>query len=129
MGSVNRVTLVGHLGSDPEVKFSNAGLAIANIRLATNETTGKGDDKKDHVEWHRITAFGKLAEICGKFLVKGSQAYFEGRLQTRQWEDRDGNKRYTTEIIADKMVMLGGKSESTAAPAPDTKPPEDDVPF
>lgn len=111
MGSVNRVFLVGNLGRDPEVRFTQSGQAVANFSLATSEkwTDKNTGEKKEETEWHRIVAWGKLGEICGEYLSKGKQVYIEGRLQTRDWEDKDGNKRSTTEIVANNMTMLGGQ--------------------
>ena len=109
MAGVNKVILVGNLGRDPEIRYTQSGQAVCNFTLATTESyTPKGSDKReDKTEWHRIVAWGRLAEICGEYLAKGKQIYVEGRLQTRDWEDRDGNKRYTTEIVAANMQMLG----------------------
>lgn len=109
--SVNKVILVGNLGSDPEVRYTPSGSPVATFSIATNEKwTDKGTgDKKERTEWHRIVAWGRLGEICGEYLSKGKQIYIEGRIQTRSWEDRDGNKRYTTEIVAQNMQMLGGR--------------------
>lgn len=105
---VNKVILIGHLGRDPETRTTQSGMTVGNFTLATTERF-KGEDR---TEWHRIVAFGKLAEICGQYLTKGKQVYVEGRLQTRDWEDKDGNKRSTTEIIANEMRMLGSKGDS-----------------
>ena len=104
---------MGSLGQDPDVKATANGSTICNISVATNDgwkdkTTG---EFKDRVEWHRIVVFGKLAEICAQYLKKGSQAYFEGRIQTRKWQDGQGNDRYSTEIVANEMQMLGGRDE------------------
>lgn len=108
MASVNKVILVGRLGADPEVKFLDKGTAVANFNLATEETwKDKDGNKQSKVEWHRIVAFGKLAEICGEYLSKGKQVYVEGKLQTRSWDDKDGSKRYATEVNINNMVMLG----------------------
>jgi single-strand DNA-binding protein len=109
---INKVILVGNLGRDPEVRYSPNGQAVANITLATSEswkdkTTG---DKQEKTEWHRVVFFGKLAEIAGEYLKKGAQVYVEGRLQTRKWQDKDGADRYTTEIVANEMQMLGSRS-------------------
>jgi single-strand DNA-binding protein len=109
---VNKVILVGNLGNDPEVRYGNNGNAIANISLATTESwkdknTGEQQDK---TEWHRIVMFGRLGEIAGEYLRKGSQVYIEGKLQTRKWQDQQGQDRYTTEIVANEMQMLGGRS-------------------
>ncbi len=110
MASVNKVILIGNLGADPEVRYMPSGDAITNIRLATTDTwKDKNGEKQERTEWHRVAFFGKLAEIAGEYLKKGSQVYVEGRLQTRKWQDKDGQDRYTTEIVADRMQMLGGR--------------------
>jgi single-strand DNA-binding protein len=111
MASVNKVIIVGNLGRDPETRYMPNGEAVTNIAVATTESwkdknTG---EKKELTEWHRITFYRKLAEIAGQYLKKGSQIYVEGRLQTRKWQDKEGVERYTTEIIADTMQMLGGR--------------------
>lgn len=117
---VNKVILVGNLGRDPEVRYSPNGQAVANVTIATSESwkdknTG---DKQERTEWHRVVFFGKLAEIAGEYLKKGAQIYVEGRLQTRKWQDKDGADRYTTEIVASEMQMLGSR-EGRGAPAGD----------
>ena len=111
---VNKVILVGNLGKDPEIRYSPSGAAIANITIATSEgwKDKQTGEMKEKTEWHKIVAFQRLAEIMGEYLRKGSQVYIEGKLQTRKWQDKDGQDRYTTEIIANEMQMLGGKSES-----------------
>ncbi len=111
MASVNKVILVGNLGADPESRFAPSGDAICNIRLATTESwrDKQSGDKKEATEWHRVTFYGKLAEIAGQYLRKGSQVYIEGSLRTRKWQDQSGQDRYTTEIRADEMKMLGGR--------------------
>jgi len=109
--SVNKAIIVGNLGADPEVRFTTGGTAVANFSVATNEKwkdKSTGEDK-EKAEWHNIVAWDKLGEICGEYLKKGSQVYIEGKIQTRKWEDKEGVKRYTTEIIAYKMEMLGNK--------------------
>ena len=143
MASVNKVILVGNLGADPESRFAPSGDAICNISVATTETwkdknTG---DKKESTEWHKVGFYGKLAEIAGQYLRKGSQVYVEGSLRTRKWQDKNGQDRYTTEIRGDVMKMLGGKPEGqqqAAAPrqqAPLRQHPapsgefDDDIPF
>ena len=113
MASLNKVILIGNLGADPENRFAPSGDAICNIRLATTETwrdknTG---ERREATEWHRVSFYGKLAEIAGQYLRKGSQVYIEGSLRTRKWQDKDGQDRYTTEIRADEMKMLGGRRE------------------
>ena len=137
MRGVNKVILVGNLGADPEVRYSNTGTAVANFRIATSENwTNKEGGKETRTEWHRIIAFGKLAEICAEYLNKGKQVYVEGRLQSRSWEDKEGNKRWTTEVVANNVVMLGqlGDQAKEMGGEPDEGPPEptqqdDDIPF
>ncbi|GBL46349.1 single-stranded DNA-binding protein [Sulfuriferula multivorans] len=155
MASVNKVILVGNLGKDPEVRYAPSGDAIANVTLATTENwKDKNGEKQEKTEWHRVSFFGKTAEVVGQYLKKGSQVYVEGRIQTRKWTDKEGQERYTTEIVADKMQMLGGRSGSAsmdndsgesrrpaaARPAPASNGPakssgssfddmEDDIPF
>lgn len=144
---VNKAIIVGTLGQDPEMRYTANGSAVANISVATNESwkdkaTGEAQER---TEWHRIVMFGKLAEIAQQYLKKGSQAYFEGRIQTRKWQDNSGNDRYSTEIVANEMQMLGGRagggggapmesgSQSQSKPAPaETAPMDDgfdDIPF
>ena len=114
MGSLNRVMLIGNLGRDPEVRYTSSGAAVANFTIATNEAwTSKDGRREERAEWHRVVVFGKMAEICREYLKKGRQVYIEGRLQTKQWEDREGNKRTTTEIVANNMVLLGRPGESS----------------
>jgi single-strand DNA-binding protein len=109
MASVNKVILVGNLGKDPETRYAPSGDAICNITLATTDSwkDKSSGEKKEQTEWHRVVFFGKLAEIAGQYLKKGSQVYVEGSLRTRKWQDKDGQDRYTTEIRADQMQMLG----------------------
>ncbi len=115
MASVNKVILVGNLGKDPEVRYAPSGDAIANVTLATTENwKDKNGEKQEKTEWHRVSFFGKTAEVVGQYLKKGSQVYVEGRIQTRKWTDKEGQERYTTEIVADKMQMLGSRSGSTS---------------
>jgi single-strand DNA-binding protein len=151
---VNKVILIGNLGKDPEVRYSPNGQAVANCTIATSESwkdknTG---EKVEKTEWHRIVFWGKLAEIAGEYLKKGSQVYIEGRLQTRKWQDKDGHDKYTTEIVANEMQMLGSREgrggpaasapdynqdEPAGAAAPSSKPApakagadfDDDIPF
>lgn len=137
MAGVNKVILIGNLGADPEVKYLNNGTTVANFRMATSENrTSPSGEKTTVTEWHRIVAFGKLAEICKQYLSKGKQVYIEGRLRTRSWEDKDGNRRWTTEITANQMQMLGSPSDSASAERYADLPPDDagpgsddDVPF
>lgn len=130
MAGLSRATLIGNLGRDPEVRYTQDGLAVTNFSLAATEKI-KGEDR---TQWYRVTAFGKLGEICGEYLSKGKQVYIEGRLQTSEWEDKEGNKRFTVEVIASQMVMLGAKdftgSPSSEAPEPSNKKTQgDDIPF
>lgn len=110
---LNKVMLIGNLGRDPEVRYTQGGTAVATFNLATTERfKGKDGQMQDQTEWHRIVAWSRLAEICGEYLRKGSEVYIEGRLQTRKWTDQDGSEMYTTEIIAREMKMLGPRGES-----------------
>lgn len=155
MASVNKVILVGNLGRDPEVRYMPSGDALASFSIATTDTwKDKSGQRQERTEWHRISMFGKQAEIAGQYLKKGSSVYIEGRLQTRKWTDKEGQERQTTEVVADRMQMLGGRSGNTfevmddendaprqSAPreqAPSSKPAgggsgfddfEDDIPF
>lgn len=132
---INKAILIGNLGADPEVRYTQSGTAVANFTLATTETWTKDDKKEEKTEWHKIVAFGRLGEICGEYLSKGSKAYIEGRIQTRQWDDKDGNKRYTTEIVAREMKILTPRGTSAHDSNYDEQPPlpepsmGDDVPF
>jgi len=144
MAGINKVILIGRLGQDPEVRYTPDGTAVANFSIATSEEwkDKNSGEKRERTEWHRIVAWRRLGEICGEYLSKGRQVYIEGRIQTRSWEDKDGNKRYTTEIIASDVQFLGGR-DSSAAPGPSTGTPDagggsafsgqgpqdDDIPF
>ena len=150
-GGINKVILIGNLGRDPEVRFTNGGQAVANFSIATSEswTDKSSGQKQEKTEWHRIVVWGKLAELCGEYLKKGRQAYVEGRLQTREWTDKEGKKNYTTEVVANTVQFLGGaggaagpreggyaRPESGGGggggpPADDfgAPPPADDIPF
>ena len=147
--SVNKVILLGRLGQDPELKYTPGGSAVCNFSLATTEGwTDKQGQKQEKTEWHRVVVWGKLAELCNQYLAKGRQAFLEGRLQTRAWDDKDGNKRYTTEILASTVQFIGGPSANAnqnasvdnsyaqpAAPQPeyqiasDASFAADDIPF
>lgn len=118
MASLNKVILIGNLGADPETRYAPSGDAICNLRIATTETwkDKQTGEKREATEWHRVAMFGRLAEIAAQYLRKGSQVYIEGRLQTRKWQDKDGQDRYTTEIRADEMKMLGGRAGGGDAP-------------
>jgi single-strand DNA-binding protein len=144
---VNKVILIGNLGRDPDMRYTANQSAVANLAIATSESwkDKQTGEKVEKTEWHRVAAFGKLAEIIGQYLTKGSKVYIEGKLQTRKWQDNDGNDRYTTEIIADQMRMLSGGPEDSrttqparpaqqqAAPAQQQAAPaddfDDDIPF
>jgi len=134
---INKAILVGRLGGDPEVRYTQSGDAVANFTVATNRKWKSQDgEMQEHTEWHRVVAFRRLGEICGEYLSKGSLVYIEGRIQTRQWEDQNGNKRYTTEIVAFEMKMLdsrgsgqgGGQFSGEEPPLPEPVA-GDDVPF
>jgi len=133
---INKVILIGNLGADPELRYTPGGAAVANFSLATGETwTDANGEKQERTEWHNIVAWKKLAEICGEYLKKGSQVYIEGRLQTRSWEGQDGVTRYTTEVVAREMQMLGSRPDTAMAEAPEEAAPpqtaeeEDELPF
>ncbi len=143
MRGVNKVILIGNLGRDPEIRYTTSGQAVANFTIATTEVRTNKDGKRDEfTEWHRIVAWGRLAEICGEYLSKGKTVYIEGALRTRSWEDKEGKKRWTTEVIAQNMQMLGGPSVEKSASASDVEDKltedfgseeafssDDDVPF
>lgn len=116
---INKVIVVGNLGQDPETRYMPSGAAVTNMTVATNETwkDKQTGEQKERTEWHRVAMFGRLAEIAAEYLRKGSQVYIEGKLRTRKWQDKNGQDRYTTEIIADEMQMLGGGRSSSGAPA------------
>ena len=146
---INKVILVGHLGKDPEVKYMPSGSAVANITVATSESwkDKQSGDKQERTEWHNVVFFNRLAEIVGEYLKKGAQVYVEGSLRTRKWQDKEGKDRYTTEIVASEMQMLGSKqgagggSYNEDSPAPSRRSPapsapaggapdfDDDIPF
>jgi single-strand DNA-binding protein len=114
--SVNKVILLGRLGQDPELKYTPGGAPVCNFSMATTESwTDKQGQKQEKTEWHRIVVWGKLAELCNQYLSKGRQAFVEGRLQTRSWDDKDGSKRYTTEIMANTVQFIGGATANTQA--------------
>lgn len=154
--SLNKVLLLGNLGRDPEVRYTSSGKAVASFTLATSQRwKDQEGNEQERTEWHRVVAWGRLGEICGEFLSKGRQIFVEGRIQSREWEDQDGNRRTTVEIIANDMIMLGGgnhpqaqgrdeyergpkaSSRETSREGPDKRdsrsynppPPEDDIPF
>ena len=129
MASVNKVLLIGHLGADPETRYMTNGDAVLNLRLATTESWRDkvSGQKREITEWHRVVMFRRLAEVAGQYLKKGSALYVEGRLRTRKWQDKDGQDRYTTEIEASEMKMLGGRQDAFA-PSPSTDRQEQTVP-
>src|ERR1700746_2567360 len=143
MGSVNKVILVGNLGRDAELRYTPGGAPVATINMATTEVwNDKSGQRQEKTEWHRVVLWGKTAESLAEYLTKGKQIYVEGRLQTRQWDDKDGNKRYTTEIRGDRVVLLGGGrgapvdrggeiAPAVHAAAPEAAEPltDDDIPF
>lgn len=118
---INKVILVGNLGQDPEIRYTPGGLAIANATVATSDSwkDKQTGEQQERTEWHRVVFFSRLAEVVGEYLRKGSQVYIEGRLQTRKWQDQSGQDRYTTEIVANEMQMLGGRSQGAGAPPTD----------
>jgi single-strand DNA-binding protein len=120
---INKAILIGTLGRDPETKITSNGKSICNFSIATNETwKDKSGVKQESTEWHNISAFDRLGEICGQYLKKGSQVYIEGKIQTRKYQAQDGSDRYSTSIVAREMRMLGGKGEQSSAPAPAPTP-------
>lgn len=116
MASLNKVMLIGNLGKDPEVRYTTSGQAVASFSLATTERykNKQSGDFEEKTEWHRITLWGRQAEVAGEYLAKGRTVYIEGRLQTRKWTDRDGNEKYTTEVVGERMQMLGGRGGDAA---------------
>jgi len=140
---INKVILVGNLGADPETRYMPSGSAVPNLSVATSEQwkDKQSGEQKERTEWHKVAMFNRLAEIAAEYLRKGSQVYIEGKLRTRKWQDRDGKDRWTTEIIADEMQMLGGRggggsAPMSSSPGPSSAPPQppadefdDDIPF
>jgi len=144
MSGVNKVILIGNLGANPELRYTPGGQAVANLRIATTERwTDKSGQRQESTEWHRVVLWGKQAEVAGQYLVKGRQVYIEGRIRTRQWQDQQGQKRFSTEIVAQNMQLIGGRpgearaGEETPATVPQDEPPsadfaggpDDDIPF
>ena len=138
MKGINKAIIVGTLGKDPETRYTQSGMAICNISVATSEQwkDKQTGEKVEKTEWHRVVLFQRLAEIAGEYLMKGSQVYIEGKIQTRKWQDKNGQDRYTTEIIGNEMQMLGGKTggkPSGQSPSQQAQQPEqdfdDDIPF
>ncbi len=137
MASVNKVILIGNLGRDPELRYTQSGQAVTNFSLATTDRfSNKSGEREERTEWHRIVAWARTAELCAQYLAKGRSVYVEGRLQTREWEDKEGQKRRTTEVVAQTVQFLGGPRDGqSAGPPPDRSgsapgtPPADDIPF
>jgi single-strand DNA-binding protein len=148
MASVNKVILIGNLGRDPELRYTPSGQPVANFTLATTDNyTSKAGDREERTEWHRIVAWGKTAELCAQYLSKGRSVYIEGRLQTREWENKEGQKQRTTEVVANTVQFLGppkgaagaggggrpsrpaGEGGEAGYDAPSAPPPDDDIPF
>ena len=124
MASVNKVILIGNLGRDPELRYTKGGMAVANFTLATNERwRDKQGSSQERTEWHRIVVWDKQAENCAQYLQKGRSAYIEGRLQTREWEDKEGNKHRTTEVVAQQVTFLGGRGDGVGRSGGDAPPP------
>lgn len=130
-GSVNKVILVGHLGGDPESRFTQGGTAVATFSVATNESRKNSEGNwEDHTEWHRCVLFGKQAETAAEYVKKGQMVYVEGRLQTRSWEDKEGMKRYSTEVVGNAFTMLGRRNADDGGAQPASQPSnDDDLPF
>lgn len=127
MASVNKAILVGRLGADPELTQTSTGTPVCNLSVATNENwTDKSGQKQERTEWHRVVVFGRQAENCGRYLEKGRQVYLEGRIQTRKWQDRDNNTKYTTEIVAQIVQFLSGGGSGGGGGSDSPPPPEDD---
>ena len=143
MSGVNKVILIGNLGANPEMRFTQGGTPVANLRLATTERyNDRNGQKQEITEWHRVVLWGKQAEVAGQYLTKGRQVYVEGRIRTRQWQDKQGQTRYTTEVVATTVQFLGGRGERTPEDVAATVPavddnipadfgngPDDDIPF
>ncbi len=141
MSGVNKVILVGRLGADPEIRYTQQGVGVTNFNIATSENwVDKSGEKQERTEWHRIVVWGKMAETCSQYLAKGRQVFVEGRLQTRQWEDKDGQKRYTTEVVAQTVQFLDrgdrqgiATSDFPGGPGPELNAPsvsaDEDIPF
>ncbi len=134
MASLNKVHLIGRLGKDPEIRYTQSGTPVANFSLATSERIkNKDGNYEEKTEWHQIVLWGRTAEVAGEYLGKGSLVYIEGRIQTRKWSDKDGSDRYSTEIVGDRLQMLGFKPEQEEAPRQEQRSvggsPDDDIPF
>jgi single-strand DNA-binding protein len=141
MASVNKVILIGNLGRDPELRYTKNGQAVANFTLATNDAFTKDGQREERTEWHRIVAWGKTAELCTQYLTKGRTVYIEGALRTREWEDKEGHKRQTTEVHAQTVQFLsprgagggasggGARTPDASGPPADAPPADDEIPF
>lgn len=127
MSSVNKVIILGRLGADPEVRFTPSGDAVCNLSVATSENwKDKAGERQERTEWHRVVLYRRLAEVAGEYLKKGRPVYLEGRLQTNKWQTKDGQDRYTTEIIGDQMKMIGGRDDNNSQNEPSFKPQSND---
>ena len=135
MNGINKAILIGNLGGDPEFRVTPQGTSVANFSLATSETRGRDEGREERTEWHRIVLWEKLAEIARDHLSTGDRIYIEGRLQTREWTDKNGGKRWTTEVVGRELRMLCGRAQENESPPNDEEPPEppkvvdDDLPF
>lgn len=119
MSSLNKIMLIGNLGRDPEIRYTQDGSPVATFSMATSENwTDRNGNRQEHTEWHNVVAWGRLADLCKRYLSKGRQAYVEGRVRTREWNDRDGNKRRTTEVIASQIVLLGSRMQTAMEESP-----------
>ncbi len=124
MRGVNKVILIGNLGRDPDVRYTKDGKAVATLNIATTDTwNDQSGQRQERTEWHRVVLWGKQAEVAKEYLAKGRQVYIEGKLQTRSWDDREGHKRYTTEVRCDQMLMLGGRGDAAGREPPPPEPP------
>lgn len=129
---MNKAMIIGNLGNDPEIRYTQDGIPVATFSVATTERWKDGEgNRQEHTDWHRVVAWRGLAEVCGEHLSKGSKVFIEGKLRTRKWEDQNGNTRYTTEIIARDLEMLGGRRQDNGGSPPNQEEPPlpDDVPF
>lgn len=125
MSSLNKAMIIGRLGNDPDMRYLPSGEAVANLSIATSETwKDKDGNKKESTEWHRVSFFGKIAEVCGQYLKKGGLVYVEGKIQTRKWQDKEGQDRYTTEIRGERMQMLSGRAEGAGNNSEPKEPPK-----
>lgn len=123
---LNRAEIIGRLGQDPDIRYTQAGTAVTNMSVATNHSVKRNDQWEDQTEWHKVVVWGKMAEACAEYLHKGSQAYISGRLQTRSWEDKDGTKRWATEIVGQDIIFLDSKGSGQKSDRPPSPPDKDE---